>query len=155
MPKRFEQSASVLAFAVVGLLVPATCLAEVCDKALGNDHWIPEDGPVGAFVDWSSTWPWLLGTGLLVALSILLRSRAVAWASTAALLLVGFVLGFDILGDDEVRSLAIREGCLHPSESLIQVIGFLVLATTPLLLIGSGLLRPRHVHAKQSYAQSL
>lgn len=104
------------------LLWSGAAMAEVCDKVTGNDYWLPEGaGPV------TETAIELAGIlGLLVAVYFA-KISFLAYLMTAVLLFRAlFVVAWMV--EDDIYSMAVREGCKSLPVDLIHIALLVALA---------------------------
>jgi hypothetical protein len=110
-----------LAFAIV----PFSAYAEVCDKIAG-EAWRPEDGPVGVFVDATTTAPWLIVVAFVLTLSAF--SHVIAWLAAGAGGSLALVVAMDAWEDHAIIRAAYHEGCSSRASTILQVVVFAILA---------------------------
>jgi hypothetical protein len=143
-------------FAAIGFFLLLSLFAT--EYALYALHTNPGSLPGGAFMAWASTWPWLIGLGV-VALVILLfpngrlvsrRWRPLAWlvvADTALMAIPAAVLLWPDRGLEMVTNL--EDATVSPVVERIVVIAYPVLLVALLPVAASMLLRFRRARGDE------
>ena len=135
--------AASLAWTLVTL---SPAIAEVCDKAVGDD-WRPGDGPVWIL----NPVGWPIGSAVVIGgLFLAGRLRWVGYLGASVLMLAAIALLFaDLIPQHDIYLAEIREGCRSLRTDLMDL-GFLIVAAAAYGFLGYRAGRKSRLHGSLS-----